>query len=87
MAEDPDLRAARLGLLATISALAAPVLDWQALGTSPQPGRVMAAISGDAGPRWRPGSDQRAEAFAEADSRRAEVDVGVDIRVRALRPR
>ncbi|MEU4603933.1 glycine--tRNA ligase [Kribbella sp. NPDC023972] len=34
MAEDPDVRAARLGLLATISALAAPVLDWQALGTS-----------------------------------------------------
>jgi glycyl-tRNA synthetase len=34
MAEDPDLRAARLGLLATISRLAAPVLDWQALGTS-----------------------------------------------------
>jgi len=37
MAEDPDLRAARLGLLATISALAAPVLDWQALGTSLSP--------------------------------------------------
>jgi glycyl-tRNA synthetase len=34
MAEDPDLRAARLGLLATIRDLAAPVLDWQALGTS-----------------------------------------------------
>jgi glycyl-tRNA synthetase len=37
MAEDPDLRAARLGLLATISAQAAPVLDWQALGTSLTP--------------------------------------------------
>jgi glycyl-tRNA synthetase len=37
MAEDPDVRAARLGLLATISALAAPVLDWQALGTSLSP--------------------------------------------------
>jgi glycyl-tRNA synthetase len=34
MAEDPEIRAARLGLLATISQLAAPVLDWQALGTS-----------------------------------------------------
>ncbi|MDX6259741.1 MAG: glycyl-tRNA synthetase, partial [Kribbellaceae bacterium] len=34
MAEDPDRRAARLGLLATIRDLAAPVLDWQALGTS-----------------------------------------------------
>jgi glycyl-tRNA synthetase len=34
MAEDQDLRAARLGLLATIRDLAAPVLDWQALGTS-----------------------------------------------------
>jgi glycyl-tRNA synthetase len=34
MAEDPDLRAARLGLLATIRDLAAPVIDWQALGTS-----------------------------------------------------
>ncbi|OLF10313.1 glycine--tRNA ligase subunit alpha/beta [Actinophytocola xinjiangensis] len=33
MAEDPALRAARLGLLATIRDLAAPVLDWQALGT------------------------------------------------------
>lgn len=33
MAEDPDLRAARLGLLATIRDLAAPILDWQALGT------------------------------------------------------
>ena len=38
MAEDPDIRAARLGLLATINALAAPVLDWQALGTSLTPG-------------------------------------------------
>jgi glycyl-tRNA synthetase len=37
MAEDPELRAARLGLLATISKLAAPVLDWQALGTSLNP--------------------------------------------------
>ena len=37
MAEDPEIRAARLGLLATISALAAPVLDWQALGTSLNP--------------------------------------------------
>ncbi|WP_460662336.1 glycine--tRNA ligase [Kribbella swartbergensis] len=37
MADDPDLRAARLGLLATISAQAAPVLDWQALGTSLSP--------------------------------------------------
>jgi glycyl-tRNA synthetase len=34
MAEDPDLRAARLGLLATIRDLAAPVIDWEALGTS-----------------------------------------------------
>jgi glycyl-tRNA synthetase len=34
MAEDKDVRAARLGLLATIRDLAAPVLDWQALGTS-----------------------------------------------------
>ncbi|NEA37578.1 glycine--tRNA ligase [Streptomyces sp. SID13031] len=34
MAEDPDLKAARLGLLATIRDLAVPVLDWQALGTS-----------------------------------------------------
>jgi glycyl-tRNA synthetase len=34
MADDEDLRAARLGLLATIRDLAAPVLDWQALGTS-----------------------------------------------------
>jgi glycyl-tRNA synthetase len=32
MAEDEDVRAARLGLLATIRDLAAPVLDWQALG-------------------------------------------------------
>ncbi|WP_344112029.1 glycine--tRNA ligase [Kribbella alba] len=41
MAEDPEVRAARLGLLATIRDLAAPVIDWQALGTSlttqPQP--------------------------------------------------
>ncbi|WP_041290602.1 glycine--tRNA ligase [Kribbella flavida] len=34
MAEDSDVRAARLGLLATIRDLAAPILDWQALGTS-----------------------------------------------------
>ncbi|GAA1592503.1 glycine--tRNA ligase [Kribbella sancticallisti] len=34
MAEDEEVRAARLGLLATIRDLAAPVLDWQALGTS-----------------------------------------------------
>jgi glycyl-tRNA synthetase len=34
MAKEPEVRAARLGLLATISQLAAPVLDWQALGTS-----------------------------------------------------
>jgi glycyl-tRNA synthetase len=34
MAKDPEVRAARLGLLATIRDLAAPVLDWQALGTS-----------------------------------------------------
>jgi glycyl-tRNA synthetase len=33
MAEDPTVRATRLGLLATIRDLAAPVLDWQALGT------------------------------------------------------
>ncbi|TCC40044.1 glycine--tRNA ligase [Kribbella capetownensis] len=38
MADDPEIRAARLGLLATISQLAAPVLDWQALGTSLRPG-------------------------------------------------
>ncbi|GAA0610222.1 glycine--tRNA ligase [Kribbella sandramycini] len=37
MAEDADVRAARLGLLATIGAQAAPVLDWQALGTSLTP--------------------------------------------------
>jgi glycyl-tRNA synthetase len=34
MADDPALRAARLGLLASIRDLAAPALDWQALGTS-----------------------------------------------------
>ncbi|MGH3876348.1 MAG: glycine--tRNA ligase [Actinophytocola sp.] len=34
MADDPEVRAARLGLLATIRDLAAPVLDWQELGTS-----------------------------------------------------
>jgi glycyl-tRNA synthetase len=34
MAEDKEIRASRLGLLATIRDLAAPVLDWQALGTS-----------------------------------------------------
>ncbi|WP_436502088.1 glycine--tRNA ligase [Actinokineospora sp. HUAS TT18] len=34
MAEDPAVRAARLGLLASIRDLAAPVLDWQALTTS-----------------------------------------------------
>ncbi|SDH51433.1 glycyl-tRNA synthetase beta chain [Actinokineospora alba] len=34
MAEDPAIRAARLGLLASIRDLAAPVLDWQALTTS-----------------------------------------------------
>ena len=34
MADDPEVRAARLGLLASIRDLAAPVLDWQALGTS-----------------------------------------------------
>ncbi len=34
MAEDPSVRSARLGLLAAIRDLAAPVLDWQALGTS-----------------------------------------------------
>jgi len=34
MAEDPEVRAARLGLLATIRDLAAPVLDWEVLGTS-----------------------------------------------------
>jgi glycyl-tRNA synthetase len=34
MAKEEDLKAARLGLLATIRDLAAPVLDWQALGTS-----------------------------------------------------
>jgi glycyl-tRNA synthetase len=34
MSEDKNIRAARLGLLATIRDLAAPVLDWQALGTS-----------------------------------------------------
>ena len=37
MAKEPEIRAARLGLLATISQLAAPVLDWQALGTSLSP--------------------------------------------------
>ena len=31
MAEDPEVRAARLGLLATIRDLAAPVLDWTQL--------------------------------------------------------
>ncbi|QFZ24062.1 glycine--tRNA ligase [Saccharothrix syringae] len=34
MAEDRDVRRARLGLLAAIRDLAAPVLDWQALGTA-----------------------------------------------------
>ncbi|GAA1283481.1 glycine--tRNA ligase [Saccharothrix xinjiangensis] len=34
MAEDPDVRRARLGLLAAIRDLAAPVLDWQALGAA-----------------------------------------------------
>ncbi|MEV0677937.1 glycine--tRNA ligase [Actinosynnema sp. NPDC050436] len=34
MAEDPEVKAARLGLLATIRDLAAPVLDWEALGTA-----------------------------------------------------
>ncbi|MEU4802891.1 glycine--tRNA ligase [Actinosynnema sp. NPDC023587] len=34
MAEDPAVKAARLGLLATIRDLAAPVLDWEALGTA-----------------------------------------------------
>ncbi|MFT7837646.1 glycine--tRNA ligase [Saccharothrix sp. BKS2] len=34
MAEDPAVRRARLGLLAAIRDLAAPVLDWQALGTA-----------------------------------------------------
>jgi glycyl-tRNA synthetase len=34
MAEDPELRRARLGLLAAIRDLAAPVLDWQALGSA-----------------------------------------------------
>ncbi|MGH4015361.1 MAG: glycine--tRNA ligase [Pseudonocardiaceae bacterium] len=34
MVDDDDLRAARLGLLASIRDLAAPALDWQALGTS-----------------------------------------------------
>ncbi|MGH3803594.1 MAG: glycine--tRNA ligase subunit beta, partial [Pseudonocardiaceae bacterium] len=34
MAEDPDVRAARLGLLAAIRDLAATVLDWHTLGTS-----------------------------------------------------
>jgi glycyl-tRNA synthetase len=33
MSEDEEIRRARLGLLATIRDLAAPVLDWQALGT------------------------------------------------------
>jgi glycyl-tRNA synthetase len=34
MAEEPEIRAARLGLLAGIRDLASPVLDWQALGSS-----------------------------------------------------
>ncbi|MGH3929189.1 MAG: glycine--tRNA ligase, partial [Pseudonocardiaceae bacterium] len=34
MADDPEIRAARLGLLAAIRDLAADVLDWQALGTA-----------------------------------------------------
>jgi glycyl-tRNA synthetase len=34
MAEDSAVRAARLGLLASIRDLAVGVLDWQALGTS-----------------------------------------------------
>ncbi|WP_433274452.1 glycine--tRNA ligase [Actinosynnema sp. CS-041913] len=34
MAEDPSVRQARLGLLAAIRDMAAPVLDWQALGTA-----------------------------------------------------
>jgi len=31
MAEDPELRKARLGLLATINSIADGVLDWRAL--------------------------------------------------------
>ena len=62
MAEDPDLRAARLGPLATISALAAPVLDWQALGTaSARPSDVGLTGSGSSVVQ----SDQRAEAFTQ----------------------
>ncbi|WP_184693328.1 glycine--tRNA ligase [Saccharothrix tamanrassetensis] len=34
MAEDPAVKQARLGLLAAIRDVAAPVLDWQALGTA-----------------------------------------------------
>ncbi|HEV2781036.1 MAG TPA: glycine--tRNA ligase [Actinophytocola sp.] len=37
MAEEPELRQARLGLLAGIRHLADPVLDWQALGTVLEP--------------------------------------------------
>ncbi|GAA4022775.1 glycine--tRNA ligase [Allokutzneria multivorans] len=39
MAEDPDVRAARLGLLASISDFAGRQLDWQALGTELTPTR------------------------------------------------
>ncbi|MCP3803752.1 glycine--tRNA ligase [Allokutzneria sp. A3M-2-11 16] len=39
MAEDPDVRAARLGLLASIRDFAGRQLDWQALGTELTPSR------------------------------------------------
>ena len=39
MSGDPRQRAARLGLLAAIRDLAAPVLDWDALGTPRGPAR------------------------------------------------
>ncbi|MFB9903169.1 glycine--tRNA ligase [Allokutzneria oryzae] len=39
MADDPDVRAARLGLLASISDFAGRQLDWQALGTELTPNR------------------------------------------------
>ena len=39
MSDDPRQRAARLGLLAAVRDLAAPVLDWDALGTPRGPAR------------------------------------------------
>jgi glycyl-tRNA synthetase len=34
MADDPEIRATRLGLLASVCELAGTVIDWEALGTA-----------------------------------------------------